>query len=186
MIRVKHEEAVHLHLFLAPVEIESLEDFAASVPPEEWEKGRQGSEYYKASIKEMAEQGLVDDDLQWLYEIADRAQDELRHFTGVNELDDQWDMYLLFYPHGSQIPPHKDPAPEGMKHVRLNAVITPPLEGGAFTFSRRSGCRETNFHYRMGTPGEAIIFSPSDFEHQVQPLDGTRLVLSVGCLVPKS
>ena len=42
------------------------------------------------------------------------------------------DAYVIKYPVGSFIPAHKDPAPEGYTHWRLNIVFPTTHVGGAF------------------------------------------------------
>jgi len=43
----------------------------------------------------------------------------------------RFDSYLIRYPEGSEIPPHRDPVQQG-RHYRLNIILKPPKSGGEF------------------------------------------------------
>ena|SRR5438045_16580 len=181
MIRIPTEVGTRLHLFLSPLEAEFLEDI--TVTEDYWKPGRREGGYFKLNIKELVEQSSFDDDLLPLAEVSERALDELRRFTGVNELDGKWDAYLLFYPPGSEVVGHKDPAPEGMRHVRLNVIVRPAEDGGELVVE--PGDMSGTWHFFSAeTVGEGVIFSPSTYRHKVREIAGSRVVLSFGCLVP--
>lgn len=81
-----------------------------------------------------------------------------------------WDLWLLRYPTGSGIGPHRDPLP-GKRHLRVNLVLQSG-EGGRFECEpeaiRHSGSRLHIFRPDLGT-------------HSVSPVTGgTRWVLSLG------
>lgn len=181
MIRIPTEVGTRLHLFLSPFEAEFLEDITVS--EDYWKPGRREGGYFKLNIKELVEQSSFDDDLAPLAEVSERALDELRRFTGVNELDEKWDAYLLFYPPGSEVVAHKDPAPVGMKHVRLNVVVRAAEDGGELVIYEGDDAG-TWHHFNAQTVGEGVIFSPSTHTHKVREIAGSRVVLSFGCLVP--
>lgn len=182
MIRLPCGPALQIYMFLTDLESEMLKEVAAEIHSG-WTRGRQEGFYFKLDIKELIDQGRYDEDLMWLSDIGDRGLGELRSFTSQSRLHDSWDAYLLFYPDGSSIPEHRDPAPEGMKHVRLNAVVRAPSAGGALRFTKEDGTVSTQYNFRLNA-NEALIFSPSEFVHAVDAVVGPRLVLSLGCLVP--
>lgn len=167
-----------LHLFLTEHERYMLEELATLEG--DWESGRQGTGYFKLDLRELVDMGADDDEHDWLFELTMRALDEIGEYTGKDpELYDGWDVYLLYYPDGSEIPPHTDPTPTPeQKHVRLNAVVDAALEGGDLVLYSD---REVKA-FSVGA-GDAIIFSPSDQTHAVDPIQGRRIVFSVGALV---
>lgn len=192
MIREDHESyARYLHLFLSPFELDQLHELA--VHTDGWVKGRQNETYFKLDIKSEVECGSFLHDLDWLNEIGVRARAELRTFAdrvgqrdGGQPAELQWDAYLLYYPSGAYIPYHKDPAPEGFKHLRLNAVVTPPTKGGVLNLALEDDSSWPYAVYEMTTPGDAVVFSSSDLKHHLSTvIEGSRLVLSFGCLVPR-
>lgn len=82
-----------------------------------------------------------------------------------------FDLYLLRYPSGSYIAPHTDPVP-GRVHLRVNVLLKKPRSGGDFT-------------------GEVVYVDRprvkvfrSDRTHSITPVEGERLVLSLGLAVP--
>jgi hypothetical protein len=148
-----------LPAFLAPAARRALRDRAATATG--WEAGRQGSGYHKLPLRDA---GRADPVLEMLLVQA-------RVALGVEIID--WDAYLLRYPEGSSVPPHRDSA-EGGRHLRLNALIAAGergtgelrLEGKVFELA----------------PGDAVVFRSDQITHQVSPVVGERLVLSVGCV----
>jgi len=81
----------------------------------------------------------------------------------------KFDMYLLKFPAGSEIPPHTDPLKEG-RHYRLNVVLKQAREGGIFFCN--SPIFETN---------RVKLFRPDITEHEVSKIRrGNRYVLSIG------
>lgn len=86
-----------------------------------------------------------------------------------------FDVYLMRYKQGSFIPPHRDPAPSGRKHYRLNIFLKHAKFGG-------------NFRIIEGKPifssARAQLFRPDECLHMVSEVSaGTRYVLSFGLLV---
>lgn len=78
------------------------------------------------------------------------------------------DLYLIKYPKNSFIPPHKDPAPSGYEHWRINLELV-SANGGVFT------C-ENSWSF-----GPLHIFQSSKYEHSVSRIEsGTRWVVSFG------
>jgi hypothetical protein len=78
------------------------------------------------------------------------------------------DAYILKFPKGSRVPPHKDPV-EGKKHYRMNLILRKG-KGGEFE------CKETILNL-----SRLKLFRPDLNEHSVSEVtDGTRLLLSVG------
>lgn len=81
----------------------------------------------------------------------------------------KFDMYLLKFPVGSEIPPHTDTLREG-KHYRLNFVLKQAREGEVFLCN--SPIFETN---------RVKLFRPDITEHEVSKIrQGNRYVLSIG------
>jgi hypothetical protein len=80
-----------------------------------------------------------------------------------------FDCYLLRYPDGSEIPPHRDPVAKG-KHFRLN-VILKQSKGGQFT------CENPIFESKR-----VKFFRPDLSLHSVTKVKGTRYVFSFGWL----
>ncbi len=82
-----------------------------------------------------------------------------------------FDCYLLRFPDGSHIQPHKDPVAEGKKHFRLNVILKKAGSGGNFL------CHNPIFQ------SERInFFRPDISEHMVTRVKGSRYVLSIGWL----
>jgi hypothetical protein len=95
------------------------------------------------------------------------------------------DAYLIKFERGSSIPEHKDPAPEGFRHWRLNIILPVWHVGGKF--KTKTTLEEYNPKY-VGFTKEFlgftfIKFSPSEITHSVEEVIwGTRFVLSFGWL----
>lgn len=86
----------------------------------------------------------------------------------------KFDLYLLKFPTGSEIPPHTDPVTES-RHYRLNIVLKNAIEGGEFI------CKDPIFETRR-----LKLFRPDVSEHQVTKIiKGQRLLLSLGWLRTK-
>ncbi len=82
-----------------------------------------------------------------------------------------FDFYLLRFPEGSSIAPHKDPTTTG-KHFRLNIIVKECGYGGKFL------CDNPIFQSRRMN-----LFRPDISEHSVTKVCfGTRYVLSIGWL----
>lgn len=80
-----------------------------------------------------------------------------------------FDAYLLRFPVGSHIPPHRDVVESG-RHYRLNIVLHLARKGGVFS------CSDSLFESKR-----IKLFRPDIAEHAVSEVEaGTRLLLSVG------
>ena len=81
----------------------------------------------------------------------------------------KFDLYLLKFPQGSEIPPHKDKIVAG-QHYRLNIILKQAQNGGEFI------CKDPIFESRR-----IKLFRPDISEHQVSTvLKGNRYLLSLG------
>lgn len=102
---------------------------------------------------------------------------EGQHETGYSILTLAWvakwtpvpfDCYIIKYPTGSYIPPHRDKL-KTRDHYRVNVILTRG-EGGEFI------CKNAIFKSKR-----LNIFRPDLEEHSVTPVTkGTRYVFSVG------
>ncbi len=121
------------------------------------EPGRQGTGYRKLFMKDHHK------------EVAQCC----RTLLGVEPDNDFWDVYILAYPEGAYIPPHRDEATAfGKRHHRVNVLIQ-EAEGGVLKVDGKVVPLEE---------GDAIVFEPDVEEHEVSVVTkGTRLVWSVGC-----
>lgn len=82
------------------------------------------------------------------------------------------DIYLIKYPPGSFIPPHKDPC-DGHRHYRLNIILKPAITGGVFK------CDSVIFQW-----GRIVLFRPDVVTHEVSMItSGLRWVLSIGWVI---
>ena len=84
-----------------------------------------------------------------------------------------FDCYLLRFPEGTQIPPHRDPVKSG-RHFRLNLIVKRSRSGGEFV------CTDPIFETHR------VKFFPSDLcIHSVtRVVGGSRYVLSIGSVLP--
>lgn len=82
------------------------------------------------------------------------------------------DVSLIRMDEGNYISPHRDPGarPEILT-TRLHAVIKSATRGGVFKVAKTS--------FGLGV-GNAIMFSPDLYIHEVTPVKGQYLVLSIG------
>lgn len=81
----------------------------------------------------------------------------------------KFDMYLIKFPEGSEIPPHTDSVESG-EHFRLNLVLKNAIEGGEFS------CANAIFETKR-----IKFFRPDVCEHQVSKvIRGNRYLLSLG------
>lgn len=79
-----------------------------------------------------------------------------------------FDVYLLKYPEGAQIPKHRDPV-FGRRHYRCNILLKKAKLGGVF---KCDSC------YRFGP---IVVFASDRCWHEVSRIEaGTRWVLSIG------
>ena len=132
-----------------------------------WIPGRQGTGYDKALLRDR------------LYDVEGPVlQRGLKEVTGGQQLPDDWelwDAWLLRYPDGAHIAPHTDPAREGHRHVRLNALLKAPEGGGELTVDGQKVALEV---------GDAIVFAPDVQPHEVSRVTGERLLFSLGAWLP--
>jgi hypothetical protein len=95
-----------------------------------------------------------------------------------------FDLYLLRFKKGAQIPFHRDPAPKDkrgrtMRHYRLNIFLRNADKGGVF--QTRTDCADDK--HRLFSASRVELFRPDLLEHSVTEVeDGTRYVLSLGWL----
>jgi len=82
-----------------------------------------------------------------------------------------FDLYLLKYPPGTQIPEHTDPVAKG-RHYRLNLVLKRG-RGGEFR------CAAPIVNTRR-----VKLFRPDVQPHSVETVLATRYVLSLGWILP--
>ena len=110
-----------------------------------------------------------------------------RQGTGYKKLtllmSKRWmrDAYVIFYPKGSYIPTHTDPAPQGYVHKRVNIIFRNGF-GGRFICSKT--IRSFNFFDfdRIGLSYQS--FFPSEAEHSVSEVtEGYRIAFSFGRLI---
>ncbi len=147
--------------FLAPDEVQLLRIRADATT--RWEFGRQGTGYEKSDMKPLLRGNTTFDT------IAGRAL----HLLGPD--DGNWDMWLLRYPKGSCVPPHRDEAVFGLRHKRINAMLTLPEYGGHFIADGE------RVDLRVG---DAVMFYPDSVTHEVtKVVTDSRLVLSIGVLL---
>jgi hypothetical protein len=80
-----------------------------------------------------------------------------------------FDCYVLRYPDGTEIPPHRDPVAGG-RHFRLNIVIKGAPSGGLFV------CADPILEW-----GPLKLFRSDASTHSVtRVVGGSRYVLSIG------
>jgi hypothetical protein len=85
-----------------------------------------------------------------------------------------FDSYLIRYPEGSAVPPHKDTVQSG-RHYRLNIILKAPSSGGEFI------CASPIY-----SSSRIKLFRPDECEHSVTLVEGgTRYVFSLGWVLEK-
>lgn len=90
-----------------------------------------------------------------------------------NRLGLRFDCYLLRFPEGTHVPPHRDPVATG-RHYRLNIILKRSPFGGEFI------CERAIFQSRR-----VNLFRPDHCEHSVtRVVGGPRYVLSIGWVLP--
>ena len=126
-----------------------------------WEPGRQGTGYLKAALDPRK---------------CPHLQDAVaRALSALGAEGEGHDCYLLRYPPGAYVGPHRDHAPMGLRHARLNALVAAPSVGGDLTIA--------GVAVPMGV-GDAVVFNPDVDVHSVERCSGAeRLVLTVGVLL---
>jgi hypothetical protein len=150
--------------FLTPMELRELQEIAADDRMLDWAPGRQGTGYLKADLKTLLAARVL------TRRPIHKALEQIGQVDGGH-----WDAWLLRYPSGSHVPPHKD-KPEffGLRHRRLNAVVQEALYGGHFTAD--------GVQYDL-SERDAILFWPDEVTHSVSEVGGDRYIFSVGALV---
>ncbi len=87
----------------------------------------------------------------------------------VNPFLVPFDLYILRFPDGTEIPPHRDPV-TGKRHYRLNIILKRPRAGGEFI------CLDPIFETKR-----IKLFRPDVSMHSVTKVQGgSRYVLSLG------
>jgi hypothetical protein len=87
----------------------------------------------------------------------------------VNPFLIPFDLYLLRFPDGTEIPSHRDPVTE-RRHFRLNIILKRPRSGGEFS------CQDPIFETKR-----IKLFRPDLSLHSVSRVEGgSRYVLSLG------
>jgi hypothetical protein len=87
----------------------------------------------------------------------------------VNPFLIPFDLYILRFPDGTEVPPHRDPV-TARRHYRLNIILKRPRSGGEFL------CEDPIFETRR-----IKLFRPDVSVHAVTKVaGGTRYVLSLG------
>jgi hypothetical protein len=111
--------------------------------------------------------------LRWQRGRQGTGYDKMLLFTARWPL--RFDSYLIRYPEGSEIAPHRDPVQEG-RHYRLNLILKSPRAGGEFV------CDAPLFASRR-----IKLFRPDACSHSVTRVaGGSRYVLSLGWVLGKS
>lgn len=81
----------------------------------------------------------------------------------------KFDVYLLKFPEGCEVPPHTDKVDKG-KHYRLNIVLKQAKQGGDFVCKTPIYCSQ-----------RIKLFRPDLCEHAVtKVIAGQRYLLSIG------
>lgn len=84
-----------------------------------------------------------------------------------------FDLYLLKFPEGSQIPEHVDKVDKGFSHYRLNIILKKSLSGGEFMAEKS-----------IINWSRVKFFRPDIAKHSVtKVVGGSRYVLSFGFLL---
>lgn len=133
-----------------------------------FEPGRQGTGYEKGFIEDLRTLNLWDDRSNLIRHLQTRSLQALRADGGG------FDCYLIRYPEGSCIPPHRDASRFGSAHWRINALVESPSLGGTLRIG------EEIIHLNNG---DAYVFRPDLHTHEVSLVEtGTRLLWTVGTL----
>ena len=90
-----------------------------------------------------------------------------------NKIGVEFDAYLLRFPMGAEIPPHRDQVTSG-RHFRLNIILKKSRSGGEFI------CEKS----LVNLP-RIKLFRSDLYENAVTKVQGSsRYVLSMGCVLP--
>lgn len=118
--------------------------------------GRQGTGYEKSPVGQL---------FKWV-------QDRCLAAMGLGP-DVPCDRYVVRYPAGAFIPPHKDDAPLAREHWRVNALVEEG-EGGGLVVE--------GLEVELSV-GDAYVFRPDLLLHEVRPVTaGRRVIWTVGAL----
>lgn len=146
--------------FLTPFEIDAMASLGMA-DTILWETGRQGTGYERLALRSL----IAHDSLYG------RLSDRALRLIGAPHAN-HWDMWIIRYPDGSHIPPHRDEATVfGLRHRRLNALVRAPRAGGEFVADGKVVPLAV---------GDAVLFYPDETEHSVSKVDDVRLIFSVG------
>lgn len=119
---------------------------------------------------------------KWQRGRQDAAYYKMLLLTGLWPLP--FDVWLLKYVVGSQLPTHTDPVDKG-RHWRLNIVLWKPKAGG-IVVSKKTDV-SSGGKLRITTwpkHGRVHLFRPDITPHRMFPVrEGTRYVLSIGWIV---
>lgn len=137
--------------FLQP---EDLHAILRLVPTLKFETGRQQSGYEKVSL---------------LRNVA--AEPWVLRCASIHP-NHGYDAWLLRYPTGSCVPPHKDTLEDPLiEHHRINVLVAQSVGGEAYVENKPVALQ----------PGDGYYFRPDIQKHWVTPITkGERVVLSVG------
>jgi hypothetical protein len=109
--------------------------------------------------------------LRWEYGRQNTGFAQLLLF--INPFLIPFNCYLLRFPEGSHIPPHRDPVKSG-RHFRLNIIVKLSPSGGEFV------CADPIFQTRR-----LKLFRSDVSTHSVtRVLGGSRYVISIGWILP--
>ena len=109
--------------------------------------------------------------LRWQKGRQNTGYDKL--LIAINPFVVPFDCYLLRFPEGSEIPPHRDPIKSG-RHYRLNVIIKRSPSG------RRVHLRQSHLQ-----SARVNVFRSDVSMHSVsRVVGGTRYVLSIGWVLP--
>ncbi len=158
---VSTADLVVIRRHLDVVDCAALHDACARLPLQ-WQPGRQGSGYDKASVLDHLDDVIVG-----------AAVAAIVRVLGDPQAVDGW---WIVYPPGSGIAAHVDPAPvDGYAHVRANLVVSQG-RGGVFVAD--------DFEVALDV-GDLVVFRPDVVRHAVTTVEGSaRHVLSVGTIWP--
>jgi hypothetical protein len=90
-------------------------------------------------------------------------------FTLIHSIHLPFDCYIIRYPTGAYLVPHRDPV-KGKKHYRCNIILKSPKRGGEFV------CADPIISWKR------LKFFRSDLsEHSItEVLEGSRYIFSFG------
>lgn len=87
-----------------------------------------------------------------------------------------FDSYILRFPHGTEIKPHRDPV-KGKRHYRLNITLRMATSGGTLCFHPHPRVEVRNL-------GRVFFFRSDKITHSMTKTSGkTQYVLSFGWVI---